>query len=209
MDWVFGKPNEKEIQRKEKRELRTATRELNLDYRQLERKEKELEQQIKQLAKSGQKDVCKVLAKQLVQIRNLKTKNVGTNATITSISSKNRQAQSLNTMAKAIGTTASTMQQVNARMPVHKLAGQMQEFGKQQALMDMKGELIDETLDSMLEMDDEDAEQRVIDQVLDEIGIETKQKLSNIPTVRDGLASSSGNDISDKELQKMLAGLRG
>ncbi|KAL7071522.1 hypothetical protein ACQ4LE_009298 [Meloidogyne hapla] len=207
MDWVFGRPNEKEIQRKEKREMRTATRELNSDYRQLERKEKELEQQIKQLAKSGQKDACKVLAKQLVQIRNLKTKNIGTNATITSISSKNRQTQSLNTMAKAIGTTASTMQQVNARMPLNKLAGQMQEFGKQQALMDMKGELIDETLDSMLEMDD-DAEQKVIDQVLDEIGIETKQKLSNIPTVRDELASSSGTEVSNKDLQKMLAGLR-
>ena len=80
-------------------------------------------------------------------------------------------------MAKAMGNTASTMQQVNARMPVHKLAGQMQEFGRQQALMDMKGDLMEETLDSMLEMDDDYAEQRVIDQVLDEIGIETKQKV--------------------------------
>ncbi|KAF7637766.1 hypothetical protein Mgra_00002740 [Meloidogyne graminicola] len=207
MDWVFGKPNEKEIQRKERREMRTATRELNLDYRQLEKKEKELEQQIKQLAKSGQNNACKLLAKQLIQLRNLKTKNIGTNVKITSISSKNRQAQSLNTMAKVMGTTASTMQNINNRMPVHKMASQMQDFEKQQALMDMKGDLIEETLDSMLEMDD-DAEQSVIDQVLDEIGIETKQKLSQIPRVRDELTSISRNEISDNDLKKMLADLR-
>ena len=87
-----------------------------------------------------------------------------------------RQARSMQTMGKVMGTTAQTMKEVNAQMPVQKMAKDMQEFGRQQAMMDMKGEVIDETLDSMLEVD-EGEEDRVIDQVLDEIGIEMKDKV--------------------------------
>lgn len=81
-------------------------------------------------------------------------------------------------MSKAIGTTAQTMKDVNARLPVQQMAKDMQEFSKQQTMMDMKGEVMDETLDSMLEID-EGEEDRVIEQVLDEIGIETKEKVLN------------------------------
>lgn len=75
-----------------------------------------------------------------------------------------------------MATTARTMADVNARMPVQQVAKDMREFGQQSAMMDMRGELIDETLDSMLDID-ENEEERVIDQVLDEIGIETKEKV--------------------------------
>lgn len=82
----------------------------------------------------------------------------------------------MQTMSKAIGTTAQTMKDVNARLPVQKMAKDMEEFSRQQTMMDMKGEVMDETLDSMLEID-EGEEDRVIEQVLDEIGIETKEKV--------------------------------
>jgi len=46
-------------------------------------------------------------------------------------------------------------------------------------MADMREELIDEALDSMLtEDDDETAENRIIGQVLDELGIETKQTVN-------------------------------
>lgn len=86
------------------------------------------------------------------------------------------QVRSMQTMSKAIGTTAQTMKDVNARLPLQQMAKDMQEFSKQQTMMDMKGEVMDETLDSMLEID-EGEEDRVIEQVLDEIGIETKEKV--------------------------------
>jgi charged multivesicular body protein 2B len=87
--------------------MRTATRELATDYRQLEKKEKELvfnsirsqikmqtfqtqEIQIKQLARAGQNEACKVLAKQLVQLRKQKTKNIGASTTVSAVSSKNQ-----------------------------------------------------------------------------------------------------------------------
>lgn len=186
--------------------MRTATRELATDYRQLEKKEKELEIQIKQLARAGQNEACKVLAKQLVQLRKQKTKNIGASTTVSAVSSKNQQARSMQTMGKVMGTTAQTMKEVNAQMPVQKMAKDMQEFGRQQAMMDMKGEVIDETLDSMLEVD-EGEEDRVIDQVLDEIGIEMKDKLSKVPRVRDELGTKK-TELSDSDLDKMLAGLR-
>lgn len=210
MSWIFGKVDEKEQERKDRRGLRTATRELATDYRQLERKEKELESQIKSLAKAGQPEACKILAKQLVQLRKQKTKNTGASTVISAVSSKNSQARSMQTMSKAMATTARTMADVNARMPVQQVAKDMREFGQQSAMMDMRGELIDETLDSMLDID-ENEEERVIDQVLDEIGIETKEKLAKIPRIPAGravAANKASAELSNNDLEKMLAGLK-
>jgi hypothetical protein len=84
----------------------------------------------------------------------------------------------MQTMGKVMANTAKTMKDVNDRLPVQQMAKDMQEFSRQQAMMDMKGEMVDETLDSMLEVD-EGEEDRVIGQILDEIGIETKEKVRN------------------------------
>jgi hypothetical protein len=137
----------------------------------------------------------------------------------------------MQTMGKVMANTAKTMKDVNDRLPVQQMAKDMQEFSRQQAMMDMKGEMVDETLDSMLEVD-EGEEDRVIGQILDEIGIETKEKvrndkllidnfismhnfhfqLSKVPRVRDhigGTEKEEAKEMSDKDLEKLLAGLRG
>lgn len=99
-----------EKQRQNEKQMRGANRELASDLRQLEKKEHELVcidistigpdstvitptiqmAQIKSLAKAGQKDACTVLAKQLVQLRNQKTKNINVGAQITSMASRGR-----------------------------------------------------------------------------------------------------------------------
>lgn len=93
------------------REMRKVNRDLGTDLRQLERKEKELvcftrvrvnplcvlflfkEIEIKKLAKAGQKEACAVLAKQLVQLRKAKAKNMGMTANVTSVGAKTRYAE--------------------------------------------------------------------------------------------------------------------
>jgi hypothetical protein len=81
----FKKEDPKETTRTNDRQIRRTGRDLGHDYKQLERREKELEGEIKKLAKTNQIGACKVLAKQLVQIRDQKTKNIAMNAKITSV----------------------------------------------------------------------------------------------------------------------------
>jgi charged multivesicular body protein 2B len=84
---------------------------------------------------------------------------------------------SMGTMANAMGTTANTMKIIDKQMPLEKFAAQMRDFQQTNDRMDMKSEVISDTLDSMLDVD-EGEEEAVIDQVLDEIGIEVRGKVS-------------------------------
>ena len=54
--------------------LRKQTRDVERDRRGLEREEAKLELEIKKAAKAGNKEVCTVLAKQLIQMRKQKTR---------------------------------------------------------------------------------------------------------------------------------------
>jgi charged multivesicular body protein 2B len=76
-----------------------------------------------------------------------------------------------------MGTTANTMKIIDKQMPLEKFAAQMRDFQQTNDRMDMKSEVISDTLDSMLDVD-EGEEEAVIDQVLDEIGIEVRGKVS-------------------------------
>jgi charged multivesicular body protein 2B len=51
-----------------------VTRDVERDRRELERDEKKLELEIKKAAKAGNKQVCTVLAKQLIQLRKQKAR---------------------------------------------------------------------------------------------------------------------------------------
>lgn len=67
-----GNPLLSEQLRENDRALRRVDRDVGRDRLQLEREEKKLEMEIKKAAKAGQKDVCTILAKQLIQTRKQK-----------------------------------------------------------------------------------------------------------------------------------------
>jgi len=71
--------------REQNKVLRSAQRDIERDRNQLEREKKRLEMEIKKAAKDGNKQVCVILAKQLVQLRNQETRNVVASSRITGI----------------------------------------------------------------------------------------------------------------------------
>lgn len=83
----------------------------------------------------------------------------------------------MNTMSKALGNTAQTMKTVNQKMPINEFMKNMQQFSEASTRMDLQSDVIEETLDSMLEID-ENEEDKVINEILDEIGIEMNVKVS-------------------------------
>uniref|UniRef100_A0AC34QNB5 Uncharacterized protein n=1 Tax=Panagrolaimus sp. JU765 TaxID=591449 RepID=A0AC34QNB5_9BILA len=203
---LFKKPDPKELQRANDRQIRKTGRDLTSDHRQLERREKELEIEIKKLAAKGQIDACKILAKQLVQIRSQKTKNVAMNAKITSIGAQAKTMNSMGTMTKAMGTAAQTMKAVDKQMPLQKFAADMREFQMTNDKMELKEEVINDTLDNLFEVD-EGEQQFVIDQVLDEIGIETMGKMPAVPSGSTGLTAKN-KEVTDADIERMLAALK-
>ncbi|KAH7724038.1 charged multivesicular body protein 2b-like protein [Aphelenchoides avenae] len=99
-------------------------------------------------------------------------------------------------MATAMGSSTQTMKAVDKPMPMEKFAQTMRDVDPANTRMDMRSEIIDETLDSMPKVD-EAGENRIIDQVLDKIGIETKAQLDRVPRIGGQLRSVPAKDSVD------------
>lgn len=63
------------------------------------------EMEIKKMAKSGNRDACKILAKQLVQLRKQKTRTYAVSSKVTSMSTQTKLMNSQMKMAGAMATT--------------------------------------------------------------------------------------------------------
>uniref|UniRef100_A0A8B9GVG2 Charged multivesicular body protein 2b n=1 Tax=Astyanax mexicanus TaxID=7994 RepID=A0A8B9GVG2_ASTMX len=166
------------------KELRGTQRQITRDRAALEKQEKQLEMEIKKMAKSGNKDACKILAKQLVQLRK----------------QKNR--------------TYATMQAVNKKMDPQKTMQTMQNFQKETAKMEMTEEMMNDTLDDLFEdSGDEEESQDIVNQVLDEIGIEISGKMAHAPSAgrknptAAAASTSKADGISDEEIERQLRAL--
>jgi len=93
-----------------------------------------------------------------------------------------------------------------------KVAKTMQEFEKANTKMEMSEEMINETLDNMLdESGDEEEQDRIVAQVLDEIGIEISGKMAEAPSAHKGTlgeSSKTGKKLTDDDVERMLQNLK-
>jgi len=199
--------------KKNDRALKRTGRDLEKDRRDLERQEKALELEIKKLAKQGNKQALTVLAKQLVNVRKQKTRSYGMGAKVSAVNSQTKAMYSNVKMADAVKTTTKTMGAFNKQMNPQKVAKTMQEFEKANMQMDMGEEMINDTLESILDESGDEAESdAIVNQVLDEIGIEISGKLAEAPAAHKGsIGESSGTrqkNLSDADVERMLQNLR-
>merc|ERR1711915_236284 len=81
-------------------------------------------------------------------------------------------------LSEAMGTTAKTMGEMNKMMNPAQVQKTMQDFSIASTKMEMTEEMMNEGLDDILaDSDDEAEEDAIVNQVLDEIGIEISGKI--------------------------------
>lgn len=206
---LFGKkPTVKEQQRENDRNLRKATRDIERERRKMEEEEKKLEAEIKRNAAAGNNDACRILAKQLVEIRKQKSRSYAATGKIQSIGYQNKNMGANIALGEAMGTTAKTMASMNKVMRPEAIAGTVRDFQQANMHMEMTDEMINDTLDDMLnESGDEEESNDVVNRVLDEIGIEISGKMASIPATGSGEFDISGKR-TEKDIADQLAKLR-
>eukprot|EP00088_Acartia_fossae_P008776 TRINITY_DN14211_c0_g1_i6.p1 TRINITY_DN14211_c0_g1~~TRINITY_DN14211_c0_g1_i6.p1 ORF type:complete len:230 (+),score=62.87 TRINITY_DN14211_c0_g1_i6:41-691(+) len=215
MDKLFGKkPTVKEQLKENDRALRKVNRDVERDRRELEREEKKLEAEIKKAAKTGNKQATTILAKQLINIRKQKTRTYAANSRVQAASSTAKAMGANVKLTEAMGSTAKTMGQMNKVMNPTQVAKTMRDFEVANTRMGMTEEMMNDTLDDILnESGDEEEEDAIVSQVLDEIGIEIAGKMSDAPSAHKGSLASAGqisskNKDADEEIERMLAQLK-
>lgn len=103
MDWLFGKKiSPDEMLRKNQRALNKAMRDLDRERMKMDQQEKKIIADIKKMAKEGQMDAVKIMAKDLVRTRRYSKKFMLMKANIQAVSLKIQTLKSQNTMAQAM-----------------------------------------------------------------------------------------------------------
>ncbi|XP_046701278.1 charged multivesicular body protein 2Ba isoform X3 [Silurus meridionalis] len=199
------------IIKEQTKDLRGTQRQISRDRAALEKQEKQMEMEIRKMAKAGNRDACKILAKQLVQLRKQKNRTYSVSSKVTSMSTQTKVMNSQMKMAGAMSATAKTMQAVNKKMDPKKTLQTMQDFQKENLKMGMTEDMINDTLDEIfIESGDEEESQDIVNQVLDEIGIEISGKMVRAPSAGKNLPSASKTKaatISDEDIERQLKAL--
>nr|ADD24056.1 Charged multivesicular body protein 2a [Lepeophtheirus salmonis] len=220
MEWLFGrKMSPDEMLRKNQRALNKAMRELDRERTKMEQQEKKIIGDIKKMAKQGQMDAVRIMAKDLVRTRRYVKKFMLMRANIQAVSLKIQTLKSQNSMAEAMKGVTRAMQNMNRQMKLPQIQKIMQEFEKQSEIVDMKEEMMSDCIDDALGDDeDEDESDAIVSQVLDELGLQLNDPLKDVPAGTSTLAApgakekkavaAGGVEDADADLQERLDALR-
>ncbi|XP_018007312.1 charged multivesicular body protein 2a [Hyalella azteca] len=219
MDFLFGrKMSPEEMLRKNQRALTKAMRDLDRERAKMEQQEKKIIADIKKMAKMGQMDAVKVMAKDLVRTRRYVKKFIMMRAQIQAVSLKITTLKSQNAMAQAMKGVTKAMMNMNKQLQLPQIQHIMQEFEKQTEIMNMKEEMMNDVIDDAMEgEDDEDESDAIVSQVLDELGLQMTEGLGDLPSTGATLASTTGpskapavavGDDGDDDIQARLDNLR-
>jgi len=217
-----------EMLRKNQRALNKAMRELDREKAKMEQQEKKIIADIKKMAKQGQMESVKIMAKDLVRTRRQCKKFMVMRANIQAVSLKIQTLKSQNAMAMAMKDVTKAMQRMNKQMKLPEIQKIMMEFEKQTEIMDMKEEMMSDAIDdAMGDEDDEEESDAIVTQVLDELGLQLTDQLTGVPVADNSIANPSaaaaakggkagpvavggttGDDDPNSDLQARLENLR-
>ncbi|XP_053212044.1 charged multivesicular body protein 2a-like [Panonychus citri] len=198
MEWLFGrKKTPEEMLRANQRALNKAVRDLDRERTKMEAQEKKIIIDLKKMAKDNQMDAVKVMAKDLVRTRRYIKKFILMKANIQAVALKIQTLRSQNSMAVAMKGVTKALMSMNRQMNLPQIQKIMAEFEKQTEIMDMKEEMMSEVMDDALGEDDyEEESNTIVKQVLDELGIQVNEQLSEIPAISTALPSGGTSQSS-------------
>merc|ERR1711872_643775 len=131
------------------------------------------------MAKQGQMDAVKIMAKDLVRTRRYVKKFMLMRANIQAVSLKIQTLKSQNSMAQAMKGVTRAMQKMNNQLKLPQIQKIMMEFEKQSEIMEMKEEMMEDAIDdAMGDEEDEEEGDKIVQQVLDELGLDLGDKLN-------------------------------
>ncbi|KAJ1986375.1 ESCRT-III subunit protein did4 [Dimargaris cristalligena] len=207
LDLFFGKrKSPAEQMRIHQRSLNKAVRELDRERVKLEQQEKKLIADIKKTARNNQMGAVKIMARDLVRTRKYVQKFYQMRTQLQAVALRIQALRSNQQMGEAMRGATKAMKSMNGQMNLPGLQKIMMEFEKESEMMDMKGEIMNDTIDDVMEDDmgdDEEESEAVVSQVLDEIGISVNQSLADTPN---SLAAPTGVGAQERTAEAEMVG---
>jgi len=210
------------VLRKNKRDIEKAMRELDKERANLEKNEAKLIGDIRKYAKQNQMGSVTIMAKDLVRTRTYITKFIELKSHLNAVLLKLQTVKSHEAMASAMKSVTTAMVRMNKAVNVPSVQKIMMDFARENERAELTQEMMGDMLDDVMEQDgDADEEDKIVGQVLDEIGINFGDSVPEAPTLAAGahaadaipaapvaVADGGGSDATVSDLEARLNNLR-
>ncbi|XP_015513998.1 charged multivesicular body protein 3 [Neodiprion pinetum] len=212
---LFGKSHEqnpKEMVQEWTHKLRKEGYQLDRQVRAIQREEEKVKRSLKEAAKKGDKDVCTILAKEVIRARKACNKIYTSKAHLNSVSLQMKNQLATIRVAGSLSKSTEVMQAMQSLIKVPEVAATMREMSKEMMKAGIIEEMLDETMDSVEDSEEmEDEAQEEVDKVLWELTAgqlgTAPAVVTETPGVQPVAASSSKEeeveDVDDTELEEM------
>jgi len=158
-------------QRRVKRINKRSIRELDRELRRVKRQQKKYQNEMRRLAKQGQLQAVKHLAKDIVRMKDSETKFIKLQAEIRSLSATMDSMAATAQLQKAMKNVSRSLGTLSNQIRVPELQAALQKYQTESEQVVVMGrDMIDESVDDALDADS-DVEDELVQKVLDEAGL--------------------------------------
>lgn len=171
-------PNPREIIRNHRRLLQRAMKSIDMERIRLQTHEQQLVKEIRKAGAHSRLDLVRTMAHNLVHCRSSIQELLKMHGRLDDMIMQTSRLGHAATMADGMQQMTKALKALNRKLGLPRLQKIVQEFEKENDVLDTKNEIIEETVDDAVDMDiddTEEAEDAIVEQVLDELGLHTAQ----------------------------------
>lgn len=217
---LFGKTPEKqpkELVAEWSQKIRKEMRVIDRQIRDIKREEEKVKRSIKDAAKKGQKDVCVVLAKEMIQSKRAVTKLYASKAHMNSVLLSMKNQLAVARVAGSLQRSTEVMKAMQSLVKIPEIQATMRDLSKEMMKAGIIEEMLEDTFESMEDEEDmEEAAEEEVDKILFEItagalGKAPSKVTDALPEMEPAGATAASDEESEEDIEAMqsrLAALR-
>ncbi|XP_007896190.1 E3 ubiquitin-protein ligase RNF103 isoform X2 [Callorhinchus milii] len=218
---LFGKTQErppKELVTEWTGKMRKEMRLMDRQIRDIQREEEKVKRSVKDAAKKGQRDVCVILAKEIVRSRKAVNKLFASKAQMNSIIMSMKNQLSLLKVSGSLQKSTEVMKAMQSLVKIPEVQATMRDLSKEMMKAGIIEEMLEDTFESMEDEDEmEEAAEMEIDRILFEVTAgalgKAPQKVTDALPEPEAAGAMAVLDESEgeediEEMQSRLAALR-
>ncbi|XP_004082340.1 charged multivesicular body protein 3 isoform X1 [Oryzias latipes] len=197
--------------------IRKEMRVIDRQIRDIQREEEKVKRSIKDAAKKGQKDVCVILAKEMIQSKRAISKLYASKAQMNSVLLSMRNQLSVVRVAGSLQKSTEVMKAMQSLVKIPEIQATMRELSKEMMKAGIIEEMLEDTFESMEDGEEmEEAAEEEVDKILFDLTAGALGKAPNkvtdaLPELQPQGAAAASDEESEEDIEAMqsrLAALR-
>lgn len=199
------------------KKIRKEMRMIDRQIRDIQREQEKVKRSIKDAAKKGQRDVCVVLAKEMIQSKRAITKLYASKAQMNSVVLSMNNQLAVVRVAGSLQKSTEVMKAMQNLIKIPEIQATMRDLSKEMMKAGIIEEMLEDTFESMEDTEEmEEAAEEEVDKILFEItagalGKAPSKVTDALPDTEPAAAAAASDEESEEDIEAMqsrLAALR-